>query len=108
MVPAGIEAMAIEIVSFPIQNGVNFPYKSQFSHGFPMVFPLKMVDLSMVFGMFTRSGMMISWIHHPTSSPPGSYPLVNVDITENYHFFMGKPWENLGKMVIYMERSTIL
>jgi len=36
MVPAGIEAMAIEIVSFPIQNGVNFPYKSQFSHGFPI------------------------------------------------------------------------
>jgi len=27
---------------------------------------------------------------------------------ENHGKTMGKPWENHGKMVIYMERSTIL
>jgi hypothetical protein len=34
--------MAIEIVDFPIKND-DFPYKSPFSHGYPMVFPLKMM-----------------------------------------------------------------
>ena len=35
--------MAIEIVDLPIKNG-DFPYKSPFSHGFPMVFPIKNGD----------------------------------------------------------------
>ena len=29
--------MAIEIVDLPIENG-DFPYKSPFSHGFPMLY----------------------------------------------------------------------
>ena len=33
-------------MDFPIKNGVDFPSKSPFSHGFPIIFPLKMVDLS--------------------------------------------------------------
>ena len=75
-----------------------FPW---FSHGFPIKHG---GSFHGVFCMFTRSGIMIPWIHHPMSILAGSYPLGNVDITGKYHFFMGKPWENHGKMVIYMEQ----
>ena len=54
-----IESGPVEIVSFPMNSMVDlwiFPYKSPFSNGFPMGFPLIAVNLSIVFRMFTRSG----------------------------------------------------
>ena len=50
--------MTIEIVDFPIEKG-DVPYKSPFSHGFPWVFLLKMVDFPIVFPTFVAH----PWFH---------------------------------------------
>ena len=61
--------MAIEIVDVPNKNG-DFPYKSPFSHGFPMVFPIKMVIFhSFLVGL--PEGAWLYHIHHCSEPPSG-------------------------------------
>jgi|OrbCmetagenome_4_1107370.scaffolds.fasta_scaffold337657_1 hypothetical protein len=61
--------------------------------------------------VFTENGVFF----HPQKKGMngGGYQMINFDrpikiLWKDPPFFMGKPWENHGKMVIYMERSTML
>ena len=47
--------MAIELVDLPIQHG-DFPYKSPFSHGFPIIFPLNMVIFHVLLYVYEALG----------------------------------------------------
>ena len=50
--------MAIEIVDLPVKNG-DFPYKSPFSHCFPLVFLLKMVIFHSYVNVYQRVVLLV-------------------------------------------------